>query len=464
MAFIPEFFILVVCPLVGIGLGFSMFMSNVFNLRKQKALENGLGEVNPIPYSTIFGNCVGGCIYAVVHQNQWVWWSNFPGVLIGFHLCCESVMICGQTDKDISVRNNLLRNLNFWVAFWLLTGWALAYVCTPAISANVIGFVSSAVCVTLYASPLTTVFKVLREWDASSIYMPMCLIATTCTLLWTVYGLAIGDGFVWGPNLAGLCLSMIQLMLVTLLPSRGHTADFELDKHSSVASDVELGHLTSSAITTWTPVVKGTVVAAKALTDGAPSDAIHKPDLGPIAEIPPFTPASYPNDNHGSFENLTSHRAQHSILANYSGTLHCDEGSTSFGGVRVAPTGSAFSGATLECAICLTSIAGGTDPIFSGGAEEKEESTSIASSSALEPRCGHRFCTSCMKKCAANDLASCPTCRHPHELDPIVLQDRLDAFRGNYQNWRKGGTSGAKGEVDDISAAAPTRTAVESTF
>ena len=63
----------------------------------------------------------------------------------------------------------------------------------------------------------------------------------------------------------------------------------------------------------------------------------------------------------------------------------------------------------------------------------------------------------CMKKCAANDLASCPTCRHPHELDPVVLQDRLDAFRGNYQNWRKGGTSGAKGEVDDISAAAPAR-------
>jgi solute carrier family 50 protein (sugar transporter) len=461
---ISEFIILVICPLVGIVLGISMFMSNVFNLRKQKAFLKGLGEVNPIPYSTIFGNCVGGCIYAVIHQNQWVWWNNFPGVLIGLHLCCESITICNHHGKDIDVRNNLLRNLKFWVAFWLLTGWTLAFVCSPAASANIIGFISSAVCVTLYASPLTTVFTVLREWDASSLYLPMCLIATTCTLLWTVYGLAIGDGFVWGPNLAGLCLSMIQLTLVTLLPSRGHPAYSETDKQSSVTNDIELGYLTSSVNTTWQPVEKATVVAAKVLTDGAPADAIHhKPDLGPIAEIPPFAPASYPNDNHSSFEYLTSHRAQHSILANYGGTLSCNEGSTTIGSTCSAPSGSAFSGATLECAICLTSISCSVEPHFAGSAEEKDESTSSAST-AVELRCGHRFCTPCMKKCAANDLASCPTCRHPHELDPIVLQDRLDAFRGNYHNWRKGGTSGAKGEVDDISAAAPTRTAVESTF
>jgi len=127
------------------------------------------------------------------------------------------------------------------------------------------------------------------------------------------------------------------------------------------------------------------------------------------------------------------------------------------------PKCSAFSGATLECAICLTSISGSTEPFFRGGAEEKDESTSSATT-AVELRCGHRFCTPCMKKCAANDLASCPTCRHPHELDPIVLQDRLDAFRGNYQNWRKGGTSGAKGEVDDISAAAPPKGPMETAF
>ena len=453
---LSEIIILLVCPLVGIGLGLSMFLSNVFNLRKQKLLENGLGEVNPIPFSTIFGNCVGGCIYAAVHQNQWVWWANFPGVIIGLHLCCESVMICGHHKKDAVVRNSLVRNIMFWVAFWTLMGWALAFTCTPAVGATLIGIVSSVVCVMVYASPLTTVAKVLREWDASSIYPPMCFIATVCTLLWTIYGLAVNDGYVWVPNGVGLFFSTVQLMLVTLLPSNGRPADFEINKQTPTAMDVELGNIFCSTDTAWQPVEKGTVVTAKVLSDGAPVDAIHKPDLGPIAEIPPFAPAMYPNKK-SSFESLALHRAHHSILPNHGGALIDGAEIGAFGGARdlaFPAKSSAFSGATLECAICLASISGSTKPLVRGGAEEKDESTSSAST-AVELRCGHRFCTPCMKKCAANDLASCPTCRHPHELDPIVLQDRLDAFRGNYQNWRKGGTSGAKGEVDDISAATP---------
>ena len=464
---LSEIIILLVCPLVGIGLGLSMFLSNVFNLQKQKALENGLGEVNPIPFSTIFGNCVGGCIYAAVHQNQWVWWANFPGVIIGLHLCCESVMMCGHHKKDALVRNNLVRNIKFWVAFWTLMGWALAFMCTPVVGATLVGVVSSVVCVMVYASPLTTVAKVLREWDASSIYPPMCFIATICTLLWTIYGHAVNDGYVWVPNGVGLFFSTVQLLLITLLPSNGRPADFdEITKQAPIVMDVELGPLTSSSGTTWQPVEKGTVVAAKVLTDGAPADTIHKPDLGLIAEIPPFAPALYPN-NKSSFESLTLHRAYHSILPYHGGAITGGAETCASGGEldfdALQPKCSAFSGATLECAICLTSISGSTEPFFRGGAEVKDESTSSATT-AVELRCGHRFCTPCMKKCAANDLASCPTCRHPHELDPIVLQDRLDAFRGNYQNWRKGGTSGAKGEVDDISAAAPPKAPAGSAF
>jgi solute carrier family 50 protein (sugar transporter) len=457
-----EVIVLYVCPLVGLLLGLSMFLSNVVNMQKQTALKNGLGDVNPMPYSTIFGNCIGGCIYGVIYQNQWVWWSNFPGVLIGMYLSCEALAVCGHRERDAAVRKNLVRSLLFWVGFWLMVGWVATFVLAPAVRAPAVGFASSTACVVLYAAPLSTLAKVVRDRDASSLYLPMCAIAATCTLLWTVYGLAIGDVFIWIPNGCGMCLSATQLTLIALLPSKGKPAAFEEGKPVPVAVDLELGSYTScsnSDASAWQPVVKGVVVAVKDLSNGLPLDEVRKPDLGPIAEIPPFVAALLPSNT--SFENLASHRAHHGIVPEYRDAFGLEGGGEGGGASSsaVAPKSSAFSGATLECAICLAPISGSAPSFTDRGAEAKDEAAM-----AVELRCGHRFCAPCMKKCAANDLASCPTCRHPHELDPVVLQDRLDAYRGNYQNWRKGGTSGAKGEVDDISAAAPARGPTEGTI
>ena len=65
-------------------------------------------------------------------------------------------------------------------------------------------------------------------------------------------------------------------------------------------------------------------------------------------------------------------------------------------------------------------------------------------------RCGHAFCKSCLRRCASHDIATCPTCRAPHELDPDALQKRLVGFRSSYGNWRKGGARGARNEITAI--------------
>ena len=38
--------------------------------------------------------------------------------------------------------------------------------------------------------------------------------------MWTIYGLGIGDVWVWGPNSTGLGLGLVQLALKVLFPSR----------------------------------------------------------------------------------------------------------------------------------------------------------------------------------------------------------------------------------------------------
>ena len=66
-----------------------------------------------------------------------------------------------------------------------------------------------------------TIKSVLKRKDASSIYAPMTLAQCANCGLWTAYGyLAIGDIFVWGPNLTGLLLGLVQLTLKLVFPAK----------------------------------------------------------------------------------------------------------------------------------------------------------------------------------------------------------------------------------------------------
>jgi hypothetical protein len=47
----------------------------------------------------------------------------------------------------------------------------------------------------------------------------LTLAQVTNTALWSVYGLAIKDKFVYGPNMVGLGFGIIQLLLKLAFPS-----------------------------------------------------------------------------------------------------------------------------------------------------------------------------------------------------------------------------------------------------
>ena len=428
-------FINYVCPFVGSVLGTAMFFSNTFNMHRQSALKNGLGDINPIPYSAIVGNCIGGCFYGILIKNHWLWWGNFPGLIIGLYLCCEALSACGQRESDCIARTILKRSLLLWVIFWALTVWTTTFMLAAAAQETVVGFFFSGVSVILYAAPLSTLVTVISTWDSSSLYLPMSAIAATCTGFWSVYGFVIGDPFVWVPNGLGLFLSAIQLTLIGVLPATSCAA--KTRKPLATEFDPEEGG--------GIPTIPAVVTVAGSLGNDNNEIAIKNNGL-----LTPLRPAAVPlppsYSSNDLSNDLTSHRFHHGIVPVFNEI--------------VAPKYVASTGATLECAICLSSLAISSSPgtdlrgsLRMLRAETETAASPTASASAVELRCGHRFCAPCMEKCAANDLASCPTCRHPHELDTTVLQDRLDNFRGGYQNWRKGAAAGAKGEVDDISAA-----------
>mmetsp|Transcript_9310 Transcript_9310/g.23699 ORF Transcript_9310/g.23699 Transcript_9310/m.23699 type:complete len:406 (-) Transcript_9310:359-1576(-) len=96
--------------------------------------------------------------------------------------------------------------------------------------------------------------------------------------------------------------------------------------------------------------------------------------------------------------------------------------------------------AMLDCSVCLNDV--GPDHI-------------------IKLNCGHRFCVSCLKNCAAHQHFSCPTCRQAHELDPDELKKRFEAYRSSYRSWREGAAKGAVGEVETVYRPASTASAAE---
>jgi hypothetical protein len=68
----------------------------------------------------------------------------------------------------------------------------------------------------------------------------------------------------------------------------------------------------------------------------------------------------------------------------------------------------------------------------------------------VELSCGHGFCGRCLLTAASTAHAKCPVCRVEHLLDPLLLRQRLQAFRAAYGGWRRGEGKGAKGEVGHV--------------
>lgn len=212
-----DLFTLFIAPSVGSFLGTLMFATSVRAVLAQEKLVAGIGVLNPAPYPIVVSNCLGWILYGCTVKNQWIWWSNLPGLLMGIWLCFSASGLCLPSEEKI--RRAILRSILLWIGFWA----SVAYVCVFLIPSHetvvtTLGVCACGVLCCLYGAPLSTLATVLRTRDSSSLYPPLVGIACFCSLLWTVYGLVIGDVFLWGPNCVGATLSLTQLALIAIFP------------------------------------------------------------------------------------------------------------------------------------------------------------------------------------------------------------------------------------------------------
>lgn len=180
-----------------------------------------LGNINPIPFNVVVINCMGYTMYSILKQDYFLFFANCFGIIIGFTCCMTAMMLLTKQSPskfEVGLRNTveslLVGALGFWLVILLFVGLVLH---GGGVSQSLVGTIAVIVSIAYYMAPMSTMARVIRKKDASSLYLPLILVNLVNAILWFVYGLAgINDIYVWLPNALGIALALVQIMLVVV--------------------------------------------------------------------------------------------------------------------------------------------------------------------------------------------------------------------------------------------------------
>lgn len=206
-----------VCPALGVVLSNALYAAPLGAVRDcVKAGE--LGQFNPIPSSLMVIATTCWLSYGFSVGNPWIVASNVPGAMAALYAFVNMTPLMKPGPELKQVQTTILGGAACTLSLW--TALIFSGV-SGAVRSYWLGLYATAVCILLFASPLSTIASVISSKDSGSILAPLTIAQVTNCLMWTVYGLlAAKDIFVWGPNGTGLILGLIQLALKLCFPSK----------------------------------------------------------------------------------------------------------------------------------------------------------------------------------------------------------------------------------------------------
>ncbi|KAK1749281.1 SWEET family sugar transporter [Skeletonema marinoi] len=175
-----------------------------------------LDDLNPVPLAIMAVSSLCWLVYGLSVRDPFVTLSNVPGSIASiWYVMTVLPLLKGaqlQTTQNIVVGLSAV-TINLWT--WLaLTNKSLEQV------SSALGLFASGLFIVLSGSPLSTIKTVLSTKNSKSILTQMTFAQIINTALWSAYGLAIKDKFVYGPNMTGLGFGLIQLALKLVFPSK----------------------------------------------------------------------------------------------------------------------------------------------------------------------------------------------------------------------------------------------------
>jgi solute carrier family 50 protein (sugar transporter) len=142
-------------------------------------------------------------------KDPYIFAANVVGLILGLFYILSCVRFANDHEQ-----NDVLKVLLPSLFLIFLTAGITFIILDVNVYKDIFGYMCVAVLIVFYYSPLTTIGTVLRTKSASLIDSRFAFAGLVNSCLWLVYGLLIGNVFVWGPNGLGAFFSTLQLILV----------------------------------------------------------------------------------------------------------------------------------------------------------------------------------------------------------------------------------------------------------
>jgi len=212
-----------VAPKLGLLTATLLYLAPAAAVRKA-VREKNVCDLNPLPLALMTLVTVSWLAYGMAIRDPYVALSNLPGAWISL---AYNIAILPVLQQEINPRQlRLMQTVLMTGAASVLSLWTLlrfGSVASTSTACTILGMFASALTVILFGSPLSTLGRVLQTKNAVSILGRLTVAQITNSLLWTLYGFTVQQVFVWGPNLVGLILGLVQLSLKMIYPSLDDT-------------------------------------------------------------------------------------------------------------------------------------------------------------------------------------------------------------------------------------------------
>lgn len=169
------------------------------------------GSLNPIPLSIMAISSLCWLVYGLSIRDAYVTLSNVPGCVISLWYVVTILPLLWNDSYNLKQTQTLLVSLSgLTIGIWT---WLSLTRKTMGQISSILGMYASLLFILLSGSPLSTIRNVVSTKSSKSILMKLTVAQVVNTTLWSAYGTAIRDRFVWGPNLVGLMFGLVQLLL-----------------------------------------------------------------------------------------------------------------------------------------------------------------------------------------------------------------------------------------------------------
>lgn len=208
-------FITSLIPRLGVITSTLLYFSPMAAVRAASK-DGSLGDLNPIPLALMAVASMCWLVYGLSIRNPFVTLSNLPGCVAAIWYVTAVLPLLKGSQLE-TMQNTVVVLSAITVSLWTYLSLSIKPIAQVQ---STLGLFASGLFIILSGSPLSTIKTVMSTRNAGSILSSLTIAQVTNTALWSVYGLAIKDKFVYGPNLAGLGFGLVQLVLKLVFPSK----------------------------------------------------------------------------------------------------------------------------------------------------------------------------------------------------------------------------------------------------